>query len=81
MTYQLTGNSILFAINRADIVDITSGDIITVDGLAGVEYVWTNHDSDFLENNPDDDIYLEVERIGTNKHRATGISLKSPSPV
>lgn len=76
MTYQLTGNSILFAINRTDIVDINAGDVISVDGLEGVQYVWTNHDSEFMENNPDDDIYLQVERVGSNRHKATGILLK-----
>lgn len=76
MTYQLNGNNLLFAINRTDIVDISSDDVISVDGFPGVSYVWTHHDSEFVENNPDDEIYLQVERIGDNKYRASGILLK-----
>ena len=76
MTYQLNGNNLLFAINRTDIVDISPDDEISVDGFPGLSYVWTNHDSDFMENNPDDDLYLQAERIGSNKFKATGILLK-----
>ena len=79
MTYKLNGNNLLFAINRTEIVDISTGDAITVEGFPGVQYVWTNHDSEFLENNPDDDIYLQVERTGANKYNATGILLKESS--
>ena len=76
MTYQLNGNNLLFAINRTQIVDISSDDVIAVEGFPGVNYVWTNHDSEFVENNPDDDIFLQVERVGDNKYRASGILLK-----
>lgn len=76
MTYQLNGNNLLFAINRTEIVDISPDDVISVDGFPGVTYVWTHHDSEFVENNPDDEIYLQVERVGDNKYRASGILLK-----
>jgi len=76
MTYQLNGNDLLFAINRTDIVDISTGDIISVDGFPGVSYEWTNHDSEFVENNPDDEIYLRVERSDSNAFKARGILLK-----
>jgi len=79
MTYQLNGNNLLFAISRTEIVDISTDDLITVDGYPGVSYAWTNQDMEFLENNPDDDIYLQVERVGDNQYRATGILLKESS--
>ena len=75
MTYQLNGNSLLFAINRTEILDISVDDVITLDGFPGADYVWTEQDSDFVENNPDDEIFLQMERKG-NKYKATGIILK-----
>lgn len=76
MNYQLNGHDLLFAINRTDILDISSGDIISVEGFPDIRYEWTNHDSEFVENNPDDEIYLRVERTGNNDFRAKGILLK-----
>lgn len=76
MTYQLNGSDLLFAINRTDIVDISPDDVISVEGFPGINYVWTNQDSDFVENNPDDDIYLQVERVGNNDFKAKGILLQ-----
>jgi hypothetical protein len=81
MTYQLTGNNLLFAIDRTQIVDISPDDVIQVDGFPGVAYVWTNHDAEFMENNPDDDIYLQVERVGNNRYNATGILLRENSKL
>ena len=77
MTYQLNGSNLLFVINRTEIIDISPDDEITVEGFPGVTYTWTNQDSDFMESNPDDDMYLQVERIGKNKFKAIGIALKS----
>ncbi len=76
MTYQLDGSSILFALNRTDIIDITPGDAITLKDFPGTHYTWTTHDAEFMENNPDDDIYLKVERLGNNQFEARGIQLK-----
>jgi hypothetical protein len=76
MTYRLNGNTLLFAINRADILDISVNDIISVEGFPGVNYVWTEHDSEFVENNPDDDIFLQVEREDGNRFKGSGIVLK-----
>ena len=75
MTYKLNGNNLLFAINRTEILDISVNDVITVDGFPGVNYVWTEQDSDFMENNPDDEIFLQMERSGS-KYKASGIILK-----
>ncbi|HEY9489278.1 MAG TPA: hypothetical protein VIQ51_13130 [Chryseosolibacter sp.] len=76
MTYQLNGNNLLFALNRTEIIDISTDDVISVDGFPDISYVWTNHDAEFMENNPDDEIYLQVERTGDNQYKATGILLK-----
>lgn len=76
MTYRLNGRNILFAINRTEILDISVNDVIAVEGFPGVGYVWTQHDSEFVESNPDDDIFLQVERLEGNKFKGTGIVLK-----
>ena len=76
MTYRLKANSFLFAINRSEILDISVNDIIAVEGLSDVKYVWTEHDGEFVENNPDDDIFLQVELIDGNRFKAKGIVLK-----
>ncbi len=77
MTYELNGNTMLFAINRTEIIDISPDDVISLKDFPGAQYQWTSHDAEFLENNPDDDIYLQVERLGENRYKATGIHLKS----
>jgi hypothetical protein len=76
MTYRLKGDHILFAINRTEILDISVNDVITLDGFPGVSYVWTAHDREFMENNPDDEIFLQVQRVDGNKFKGTGILLK-----
>lgn len=77
MTYEVNGNNILIPINRTEILDISPDDMITLRAFPGVQHAWTTHDADFLENNPDDDIYLEVERLADDTYRARGILLKS----
>lgn len=76
MTYKLDGNKLLFAINRTEILDISVNDVIVVDGFEGVSYKWTNHDSDFLENNPDAEVFLQIERNEGKGYHATGILVK-----
>lgn len=76
MTYELDGNNLLFPIRRADILDISINDTISVKGFPGLLYKWTEHDSEFVENNPDDDIFLEIERAHETKFRGIGIVLK-----
>ena len=73
MVYQVQGNVILFAFDRAGILDITVGDTIEVKGFTGVSYAWTQHDSDMVENNPDEDIFLEVTRLDDNTFKAVGL--------
>lgn len=76
MTYKLNGKSILFEINRADIIDISVGDVIAIEGFPGVDYVWTDQDGEFVENNPDDDIFLKIDRVDGKTFKGTGILLK-----
>lgn len=76
MTYTVDSSKLMFALNRTEILDISVNDTITVDGFEGLSYKWTDHDSDFLENNPDAEIYLQAERSSENHYKATGIMLK-----
>jgi hypothetical protein len=78
MTYQIDGNSMLFLINRADIIDISVNDILDVKGLPGAKHSWTEQDAEFVENNPDDDIFLEIERVSENQYKDKGIVLRQP---
>jgi hypothetical protein len=76
MTYKLDGNNMLFAIDRTQIIDISVNDKLEVKGFPGAIHVWTDQDMEFIENNPDDDIYLQIERTADDRFRATGIMLK-----
>lgn len=76
MKYKLDGNSILFALNRPEIIDISPNDVLEVEGFPGARYVWTDHDTDFMENNPDDEMYLQIERRGPAHFEAKGVILK-----
>lgn len=75
MTYELSGKNLLFNIDRTEIIDISVNDIISLKGFPGVQYVWTDQDSDFVQNNPDDDIFLQIESAGKD-FKAKGIVLK-----
>jgi hypothetical protein len=76
MTYKLDGRYLLFPISRTDILDISTNDVIAVAGFPGLQYVWTDHDGEFVENNPDDEVFLQIERVDNTRFRATGILLK-----
>ena len=76
MTYKIDGNTLLFAIDRTQIIDISVNDVLQIQGFPGASHTWTEHDSEFIENNPDDEIYLQIERISENKFRSVGILLK-----
>jgi len=77
MIYQIEGKHLLLAMDRAAIIDINPGDILEVKGLPGVKYQWTEQDREFMENNPDDEIFLQIERTGENQYSAKGILLKA----
>jgi hypothetical protein len=71
MVYSITGDAMLFAVNRSQIIDISPDDIIEISGLPGARYTWKHHDMEFLENNPDSHIFIRIERIGKNQYEAT----------
>ena len=75
MIYKIEGKTMLFAIDRTQIIDISVGDTLQINGLQGASHVWTEHDSEFMENNPDDDIFLQIERTAENKYKSVGIVL------
>jgi hypothetical protein len=76
MTYNIEGNKMLFSIDRTTIIDISADDVIQVTGFPGAVHRWSEHDTEFVENNPDDEIFLQVERIGQNSFKALGIVLR-----
>lgn len=78
MNYQITGQKLLIPIDRAGIADISVNDTLTIDGFPGVKHVWTNQDAQFFESNPDDDIFLEVEKDG-DRFKACGVVLREMS--
>jgi hypothetical protein len=80
MVYQLEGNAFLFEIDRSKIIDISAGDILEIKGMPDLRYTWTLQDSEFVENNPDDDIFISVERTKDQGYRAIGIRLRNPVP-
>ncbi len=76
MTYKLDGNELLLTLKRAEILDISVKDVITVAGFPGVQYEWKDQDRDFVENNPDADIFLEIERKKDGEYKGCRILLK-----
>lgn len=78
MVYQLEGSAFLFEIDRSKIIDISPGDILEIKSLPGLQYTWTDQDREFVENNPDDDIFIWVEQSKDNAYKACGIRLRNP---
>lgn len=76
MTYELDSSHMLLTIDRTEIIDISVNDVLAAKAFPGAHYQWTEQDSDFVENNPDDDIYLQIEKLGEKGFKATGILLK-----
>ena len=81
MTYKVEGQKIFVGVNRASIIDITANDTLEVMSLPGAHYTWTDHDTEFLENNPDDDIFLEVERTADNQYKVTRVLFEEAKPL
>jgi hypothetical protein len=76
MIYKIEGDSMLIAINRTDIQDISVNDTLQIKGIESLDYKWTDHDAEFIENNPDDDIFLKVKRTSNNQYSVIGIQLR-----
>jgi hypothetical protein len=75
MTYNIEGKIMLFAIDRTQIIDISVNDTLQIEGFPGTSYTWTKHDSQLIETNPDDSIFLQIERTEADKYKALGIVL------
>jgi hypothetical protein len=75
MTYNIKGNPILIPIDRTQIIDITVNDVLTAEEFPGASHTWTKHDRELMEGNPDDDMFLQIEKIGPNAFKASGIFL------
>jgi hypothetical protein len=77
MIYTIKDSHILIPISRTQIIDITINDTLKADGFPGAEYTWTKHDRELIEGNPDDEIFLQIDRIDDNKFKASGILLNN----
>lgn len=78
MTYSIKDKKIFLPVNRTHIIDIAPGDVLSVEGFAEASYTWTSQDAEFMENNPDDDIYLHLERSGPNHFRVVSVLFELP---
>jgi hypothetical protein len=76
MTYQVDGDKMLFFIDRTSIIDISVNDILEVKGFPGANHKWTEQDSEFMENNPDDELFLQIERVADGRFKSKGIVLR-----
>lgn len=80
MTYEIDSSELLVQIDRSKILDITVGDTIAVSELSKAEYVWTEHDQQLLETNPDAELILKVARKQDGKaYQATGLIVRERS--
>ena len=80
MLYQIKSETLLIKIDRAMILDISTGDEISVEGLGGGKYRWKDQDSQFIESNPDAEIFLRIERSGEGVYTPESIEVWQPSP-
>ena len=60
MKYQVQDNTILFEIDRRQIADIAPGDVLEAANFPGGTYTWTEQDSQFMESNPEANVYLRL---------------------
>jgi hypothetical protein len=75
MTYHIDDTSMLVSISRSKIIDISVNDVLSINCFGGIQYQWTDQDRDFMENNPDDDIFLKIEKTKNGDFKAVGIFL------
>ena len=75
MTYEINGERVWYAIDRTKIVDISVGDTLSVKGLPDAHYVWNEQDQNFMENNPDADLFLEIEKGSEGQFKGGSIVL------
>jgi hypothetical protein len=75
MEYTLESNVLLFEIDRAEIVDISTGDVINISCLPEASYTWTDQDSQFMESNPDARVFVKLEKLEGNKFKGVGVTV------
>lgn len=75
MTYEIQTDTIMFEIDRTEIVDISVGDFLQPKGFPKGLYTWTEQDSQFIESNPDARVFLKVKRISDSNYKGIGIMM------
>jgi len=73
MKYQINDDVILFEIDRREIADISPGDVLETRNFLGGSYTWTEQDSQFMESNPEANVYLRLERSSGERYTSQGI--------
>lgn len=61
MTYKLDTTTVLIALDRTKLVAISPGDEIQLQYGEDVQYTWREQDQQFMENNPDAELFLEMK--------------------
>lgn len=72
MTYQVEDDTVLFELDRRQIADISPGDILKTTAFPG-EYVWTEHDSQFVESNPAAHLFLKIRKSSPTAFEGVGV--------
>lgn len=78
MMYEIENGPVLVAIDRTGIVDISIGDSLHIKDFSEISlsYTWTQQDSELVENNPDAEIYLKIEKGEDGTYRAGGLEIR-----
>jgi hypothetical protein len=72
MIYQVEDNTVLFELDRRKIADISPGDILKTSSFPG-EYIWTEHDAQFVESNPEAHLFLKIRKESGDEFQGLGI--------
>jgi hypothetical protein len=72
MTYKVEDDTVLFELDRRKIADISPGDVLQTSVLPG-EYVWTEHDSQFVESNPEAHLFLKIKKASDSVFQGVGV--------
>lgn len=73
MKYQIEDSVVLCEVDRRQIADINPGDVLEISNFPGGSYAWTEQDSQFMESNPEANVYLRMERKSGDKYVGQGI--------
>ena len=75
MIYEIQNDTMMFEIDRREIVDISVGDFLQPKGFPKGLYTWTDQDSQFIETNPDARLFLKVQKLSDNNYKGIGIMM------